>query len=321
MFRRPTRRRHRGEVVACSVIPAASLAAMGLAFAVAVSTVRLAGQEQTPAFEVASIRPSQVTATSGPASASIFRASPSGIVTFTNHSVRALIALAYGIDRSLERYTPEGGSPAVLSARFDINAKVPLDSLAASAPDAEASVRATAQRMLRVLLADRFRMRARTETRRLPILAVTVAREGRLGPELRPSTQDCAVIQAARAKGSTAAALLDAKQRPLCTLEVLRAPAGASGGRAIVAQVERWTGPPARLLLGLQGFADRPLRDATGLSGNFEWQITLALPPDVPSDYPSLGTALDEQLGLKLEPRTAAVDVLVIDSIELPTPD
>ena len=292
------------------------------ALTLAASPVHLAAQDQAPAFEVASIRPSQVTATSGPASASLFRASPSGIVTYTNYSVRSLIMQAYGIDWTAASYALEGGPPEVLSARFDINAKVPLDLPTIQAADPEASVAATARLMLRTLLAERFRLRAHTEPRQLRVLALTVAQAGRLGPELRPSTHDCDALRAARAKGSTTAMPMDAKQRPLCTLELLRAPATASGARgAMAAQVDRGAGPLARLLPALQGFADRPLRDATGLTGNFEWQITTAFPGPGPSDYPSLPTALEEQLGLKLVPRTAAVDVLIIDSLELPTPD
>jgi len=209
-----------------------------------------------------------------------------------------------------------------MSARFDIRAKVPLDLPMIQATDPEASVAATAQLMLRTLLAERFRLRAHTETRQLRILALTVAQAGRLGPELRPSTHDCELLRAARRKGSTTAMPMDAKKRPLCTVEVLRAgDVTASGARGTVAQVDRGAGPLAQLLAALQGFADRPLRDATGLTGNYEWQITRAFPGSGPSDYASLPTALEEQLGLRLEPRTAAVDVLVIDSLELPTPD
>ena len=292
-----------------------------LAFALAASPVRVAAQDQAPAFEVASIRPSEVTATSGPASASLFRASPSGIVTYTNYSVRSMIQQAYGIDWTAASYALEGGPPEVLSARFDIRAKVPLDLPTIQATDPEASVAATAQLMLRTLLAERFRLRAHTDPRQLRVLALTLAQAGRLGPELRPSTHDCDALRAARAKGSTTAMPMDAKNRPLCTVEVLRTPAAtASGARAMVAQVDRGAGPLVRLLAALQGFADRPLRDATGLTGNYEWQITRAFPGLDPSDYASLPTALEEQLGLTLEPRTAAVDVLVIDSLELPTP-
>ena len=303
-----------------AITPSAS--ACILAFTLAASPVRVAAQDQAPMFEVASIRPSQVTATSGPASASLFRASPSGIVTYTNYSVRSLIIQAYGIDWFAASYLLEGGPPEVLSARFDIRAKVPLDLPTIQAADPEASVGATAQLMLRTLLAERFRLRVHTEPRQLRILALTIAQPGRLGPELRPSTHDCDALRAARAKGSTTAMPMDAKRRPLCTTEVLRAgEATVSGARAMVAQVDRGAGPLARLLPALQGFADRPLRDATGLTGNFEWQITRAMPGLGPSDYPSLPTAVEEQLGLTLESRTAAVDVLIIDSLELPTPD
>ncbi len=89
----------------------------------------------------------------------------------------------------------------------------------------------------------------------------------------------------------------------------------------MVGQVERRAGPLATLTPGIQGFVDRPLIDATGLTGNYEWQITAAMPGIDTADYPSMITALREQLGLRLEPRTAAVDIIVIDTVELPTVD
>ena len=66
---------------------------------------------------------------------------------------------------------------------------------------------------------------------------------------------------------------------------------------------------------------DRPVLDRTGLKGNFGFELKFtpaqAVNPD--PDRPHLVTALTEQLGLKLEATQAAVDVLVIDSVERPT--
>ena len=67
---------------------------------------------------------------------------------------------------------------------------------------------------------------------------------------------------------------------------------------------------------------DRVIVDATGLTGN--WDLDLAFVnqvQDANGDGPSLFTALEEQLGLRLESARAPVDVIVIDQLERPTPD
>ena len=69
---------------------------------------------------------------------------------------------------------------------------------------------------------------------------------------------------------------------------------------------------------GLSQTVGRAVVDRTGLTGNWAFELTYApeLSPD--SDAPSLFTAIQEQLGLKLEPSTTAVEVVVIDQIERP---
>lgn len=85
------------------------------------------------------------------------------------------------------------------------------------------------------------------------------------------------------------------------------------------------------------GVWDRPILDKTGLSGSFD--ITLEWTPDpaqarsdqaaraaaevaaVPGERTSIFTALQEQLGLKLQPTRAPLDIIVIDRLERPTPD
>jgi uncharacterized protein (TIGR03435 family) len=86
--------------------------------------------------------------------------------------------------------------------------------------------------------------------------------------------------------------------------------AGSAGERylgAFVRDLYDWTG--------------RPVVDRTGLSGRFDFTLTWAPEGSTDTDAPSIFTALHEQLGLKLEPTTGPVDVLVIDSVERPTPD
>ena len=93
--------------------------------------------ESAVAFEVASVKPTATTATTGPASASFVRVSPSGLVSITNHSIRQLIAVAYGIERAYQRYSPEGGPATVLSSRFDIAARMPTGAIAPGATPTE----------------------------------------------------------------------------------------------------------------------------------------------------------------------------------------
>ncbi len=230
---------------------------------VVVSALALAAQElpvAAPAFEVASVKRSATRATTGPDAATSFRISPSGIVALTNQSLRGLIAVAYGIERRFERHSPEGGSADIMSARFDINAKVPLDMSTPERTSTQASVRASALLMLRTLLQERFKLRVHVETRQVPVYAITLDRESTLGPELRPSSHDCDAFGEARRQGAALEQPRDARNRPLCTVEVLRSSTNtnAAGLRQIVGQVERRAGPLALLAPGIQGFVDRP---------------------------------------------------------------
>jgi uncharacterized protein (TIGR03435 family) len=88
------------------------------------------------------------------------------------------------------------------------------------------------------------------------------------------------------------------------------------------------------LISALSGYAERPVLDRTGLTGLLSFTLEFALdqqpppgqqsPPDSPNpskDTPSFVTAVQEQLGLKLESRPGPADVVVIDHVERPTPD
>ena len=74
-----------------------------------------------------------------------------------------------------------------------------------------------------------------------------------------------------------------------------------------------------QLALHLAAYAGRTVTDQTGLgSAGFDWEVRWNPDPTNP-EGPSIFTALEEQLGLKLVPRTGLVEVLVIDSITQPT--
>jgi uncharacterized protein (TIGR03435 family) len=277
-------------------------AAMILAFVGGVVVLSAQAPVDQPKFDVASVRPN----TSGDGRFSM--AWPKGSFSATNVELRMLVAQAYGIAGQFEmRFKIVGGPRELLAERYDIQARLPE-----SAPEGQHF------EMLRSLLADRFKLRAHTEARPTPIYALTFAREDRrLGSDLRPSTVDCnAERDRARRNGqpfTAETAPRDAKGRSVCWGNFQ---SGVPGAQTLTN-----VGPLADLVRGIQAVADRPVTDATDLSGRFEWHVVFASGANANSDLPSVFTAVQEQLGLKLEPRTSPFDVLVIDSVERPMPD
>jgi uncharacterized protein (TIGR03435 family) len=83
-------------------------------------------------------------------------------------------------------------------------------------------------------------------------------------------------------------------------------------------------GEVSRLAKELREFVRTPVSDATGLTGTFDIDLSWDAAPlsaDTAETRPSLANALEDQLGLKLQPTKAIVEVLVIDRIERPTPN
>ena len=268
------------------------------------SVAILSAQAPTPlpAFEVASVRAN----TSGDARFSI--AWPKGSFSATNVQLRMLIAQAYGIPgQFLMRFKVVGGPEELLAERYDVQARLPD-----SAPEGQHFD------MLRSLLNERFKLRARYETRPTPIYALSVARQDRrLGPDLRRSAIDCIAERERVRQGgrpfTAETAPRDAQGRPVCWGT---SPAGTPGAQALIS-----VGPLSDLVRGIQAVVDRPVTDDTGLAGTFEWHLVFASPVQGNPDVPSVFTAVQEQLGLKLEARTGPYELLVIESVERPTPD
>jgi len=277
--------------------------------ALATALVQAQGPQSRAAFEVASVKRNISGDTTWR-----YQVPPSGTVAITNSEIRGIIRIAYQIDISIEQFTiiappnnaliRNGGDlfERMNTPRFDVQAKIP-----------EGTAPGQQFEMLRSLLEDRFKLRAHKETRTVPIYALTAARPDRLGPALRRSSVDCDVFFAERAKNRDLAPPLGANNEPLCTSEYKFSPRGGLEGM-------RSAGTIARLTGRIQSFIDRPIVDATGLPGTFEWTLAVnlvAISDDV--GLPPIFGALQEQLGLKLEPRTGPIDVLVIDSIQMPS--
>ena len=138
--------------------------------------------------------------------------------------------------------------------------------------------------MLKSLLADRFKLRAHVEQRERPIYALVFSRDKRLGPAIHPTQADCgANSDCGRTTANTK---------------------GVVSG--VITGTARTTGDIGR---SLSPFAERRVLDKTGLDGRYDFELKW-------SEDVSIFTAVQEQLGLKLDAQRAPVDVVVVDSVE-----
>jgi uncharacterized protein (TIGR03435 family) len=124
-------------------------------------------------------------------------------------------------------------------------------------------------------------------------------------------SMDCDAFAAARLRGDASASA----PSPACNVRV------TDLGSVIRIGAR---GASMRRLASLLGpRVDAPVVDATGLTGFYDFSLEFARDVSAAKapDAPSLFTALQEQLGLRLERRPAQIEVLVIESVERPTPD
>jgi uncharacterized protein (TIGR03435 family) len=250
---------------------------------------------QEPSFDVASVKVN----TSGAAISRISAPTGTGRFDATNAALRTLILNAYGI----AGFQLTGGPSWIDSMRVDIAARTMAT-----------ATRDEIEHMLRALLAERFHLVVRRETREMPAYALVVARDDRrLGPRLNVTATDCAAAATA-ARG--AAPPPSTSGQLLCNTRMTPTSVNA-GGMSM-----------ARLAATLTGVVGRPVTDETHLTGVYDLQLAFTpeqpLPgaPTAPDpDAPSIFTAVQEQLGLRLDATRGLVDVLVIESVEAPTPD
>jgi uncharacterized protein (TIGR03435 family) len=239
-------------------------------------------------------------------SSSFTRRLPGGTFLASNMTVHDIIAFAHG----LQPFQVEGGAEWTRVVRFDITIKAETN----VGPVAIGPTQIGLQ-LARAVLAERFAFRARRETRERPIFAlVRVRQDGALGPRIRRSPTDCAAL--ARDAGASGAPWppRSGDGRILCGLQADGTTLTAGGY------------PMSEFQSFLTRQTQRVVIDRTGLMGAWDFELTFA-PPDVTADaaaernIPSLFTALQEQLGLKLEATRGPSEVLVIDRVERPTPD
>jgi uncharacterized protein (TIGR03435 family) len=259
----------------------AALALLLITAAIAV----LPAQETPPrvAFEVATIKRNVSLERSGS-----MGLEPGGRFRALNAPVLWLISSAYGVfQRPLFESQLIGGPDWLKSEPYDIIAKAGAD-VATLKPDEQFR---KIPDLLRSLLEERFALKVHRETRQLPIYAlVRLKKDEALGPRMTRSTLDCA------------------KESARCGYNVL--PGHLTGG---------WI-TPAMLANLVSTATERVVVDRTGLEGRFDVELEWS-PDQAATDKPSIFSAVQEQLGLKLESDRGPVDVVVIDHVERPTED
>jgi len=177
-----------------------------------------------------------------------------------------------------------------------------------------------AYQMLRALLEERFKLAVHNEVREMPIYALVLARkDGVIGSRLVRSDVDCD-----KALADLAAALAKTGKPP--AVEPGQGPPCSTGGSpgTFVGNDITMTMLADSLSESIRraDTVDRIVVDRTGLTGNFDVRLEWTVDElSTVSQGASIFTALQEQLGLKLEPSRGQVDVLVVDRAEKPTSD
>jgi len=272
---------------------AAALLAIAAPGATAQTTLQTASAPQAAdasakalEFDVISIHPNQSVPhiKNGVEYTSIRIGSPPDGFSASNYDLKMLIMEAYGI-----KYDRISGGPSWIdSEHFDLEAKV----VAADGTTPQPLTRELRKQMLRPLLADRFKLAVHNETRQLPVYELVVAKNG---PKFQPANPEEKFDESTKFSG-------------MLTMLTLQ------------------TAPISVLTGELSARLSRPVLDKTGLTGKFDIKLEWARDTSLSSDAatndtsgPSIFTAVQEQLGLKLVPTKGPVETIVIDHAEHPS--
>jgi bla regulator protein BlaR1 len=246
-----------------------------------------------PAFETASIKPNNGEPMAGfeivgkPFNAIMWKADR---LMATNFTLHGLIRVAYAI----QAYQISGGPDWLSSEGYDIDAKIGKSALDEMQKRGRVHGVSGRTLMLQALLSDRFKLKFHHETRELPVYVLVIPKSG---PKIQQAKPGDTYPDGLKCSGG----------RP-CGAGVILAPeSGKLVGQGVTIPT---------LVEDLSSeLGGRIVVDKTGLAGNYDF--ALKWKPDGNQD--SMLTALQDQLGLKLETQKLPIDVLVIDHAEMPS--
>ncbi len=272
-----------------------------------------------PKWEVTSVRRCEAPPPDNGGRRGLSQTSP-GRMTVRCGKVAALIQQAYvrypdgqGINPHMFYETVDGGPSWIKSDLYDIEAK----------PEGTPSMEMMNGPMMQRLLEDRFKLKIHREVKEVPVYTLVIAKGGAKIPTASCppmlSREEAAALRAAGKPQPHYCGSTDWFRRPVDTSAMTLSSHGLS---------------PAEFASQLTRTLDRPVIDKTGLTGLLDFQVEFSAdqvtPGLVPRDPdapiaaadptgPSFVTAIQEQLGLKLEPAKGPGDFLIIDSIDRPS--
>jgi uncharacterized protein (TIGR03435 family) len=240
-----------------------------------------------PAFDVASVRPAN------PRQGIDMQTFPNGRLTATNCSLKQLIEAAY----NFKPYLVSGGPAWLDTDRFDISAQA--DEAAGKDPARVIAMGRDAplrmMLMLQTLIEDRFKVKVHRDTKQDTVYDLTVSKNR---PRLDASTG-----------GADERPLVSVGRDCPCDFTKPASAMRATGKRATMSM----------LAAHLSGTLGRPVRDKTNLPGEFDFVIHYSVDDGQSDAGPSIFTAIQEQLRLRLEATKGPVEILVIDHAEKPS--
>ena len=246
-----------------------SILTLGLIIAVPFAVS--AQSSESPAFEVASVKPNKFTGVRA------LRVDPGRLVA-TRMSLNNLIGEAY----SVANFQILGGPSWTNSDVYDVEAKAE-----------RSSSKRQLLLMLQSLLADRFKLTIHRETKEIPVYVLVAGKSGSRLKEV-PYDEDMA------GKGVRLTGNLQ-----------------LTGRMAAVSQLAKVL---SDTVFNGEHLIDRPVLDRTGMAGVYDFTLSWKADKDrVNSDGPSVFSAVQEQLGLKLEAHKSPVEMLAIDRAEKPS--
>jgi uncharacterized protein (TIGR03435 family) len=252
----------------------------------------------TPAFEVATIRPSDP----NKPGASLMMSDDK--FWTQSQTLKSILKFAYNLNFGAEQQI-SGGPAWVGSAKFDITAKEDAETAAALNKLPREERVEKFRMMVQAMLAERFKLKVHHESKELPVYAMTVAKGG---SKMTPAAPDVVA-----ADGTT----------PRRGSGIQRTGAGQMKGMNTTPELL------ANVLGSQPEIGGRMVLDKTGLTGKYDFMLKwtpdagmsgggdAGASPDAAG--PSLFTALQEQLGLRLDATKGMVDTIVIDSVEMPS--
>jgi uncharacterized protein (TIGR03435 family) len=290
-------------------------------------------QSQSPAeapkfeYEVASIKPAKPGPGGGGFRIGIMNA-PDGFAA-DNVNLEMLLSTAYGVQNFQIMGTPDWGK----SERYDIDAKMDEATAEALKKMSQDERTAERQKMLQALLAERFGLTVHRDTKELPIYSLVVGKNGSKLTESKPPAAD----PNAPPSGASAPNATDGRGGPTLGGRGGMIMSMGRGGAGVMSMSANGV-PISNLVRSLSGQVGRPVYDKTGLTGNYDFKLewsrddSVSLPshdggggdgpaPAAPPDAsgPSLMTAVQEQLGLKLESGKGPVEIIILDHVEKPS--